>query len=339
LQAGLLEDLEFFDRAQVFTAEGSRNLSEWAAQKLDVGVDTARGLVRTMRRTVDKPWLREALAAGVISFDRAEALSRIPENVGSLSQLDVAGVRRAAADLVEITGEDEVRSAEAMFLIMQPSLDESWWKLRGGLDGVTGAAVDRALTEKADALPDLPDGETGSAAWRRAVALGELATGGQSPHANITVFVNADRAVETNGTTGIRLEAGPRVGPQALSAIFCDSVTEITVTTEDGVPLRYGRRSRGIPPQLRRAILARNQGFCWADGCNSRYRVEVHHKTPWSEGGTTDPENLVGLCWFHHQIVVHQRGFQLYDDPKTGRLRFRKPNVRAEPRGEPIGIP
>jgi hypothetical protein len=186
------------------------------AAKADVGLDTARSVVRTTRRTVDKPWLREALAAGAISFDRAEALSRIPEDVGTLTHLDLAGVRRAAADLVEITGEDEVRSAEAMFLIMQPSLDESWWNLRGGFEGVFGAAIDKALTEKADALPDLPDGEKGSAAWRRAVAFGELATGGQSPQANITVFVNADQAVESNGQTGIRLDAGPRVGPQAL---------------------------------------------------------------------------------------------------------------------------
>jgi hypothetical protein len=325
LQAIQLEELEWLDRAQVFTGDGSRNLSEWVAAKADLGVDTGRDLARTMRRTADKPWLRTALGAGAITFDRAEALSRIPEDVGTMSHLDVSGVRRAAADLVEITHEDEVRSAGDQYLILQPTLDQSWWDVRGGLEGVFGAAIDKALTEKADALPDLPDGETGSAAWRRAIALYELATGGESPQAHISVFVNADQAVESNGTTGMRLEAGPRVGAQALSAIFCDSISEITVNTADGVPLRYGRKSRGIPPQLRRATLARNHGFCQADGCNSRYRVEVHHIIPWSEWGRTDPENLVALCWFHHQIVVHQRGFEIYEDPESGRVRFRKP--------------
>lgn len=336
LQAGLLEDLDLFDQAQVFTAEGSRNLSEWAAQKLDISVETARGLVQTMRRTQNKPWLRKALSGGAISFDRAEALSRIPQDVGTLSHLDVAGVRRAAADLVEISYEDEIRSAEDQYLIMQPSLDESWWKVRGGLDGVIGAAVDQVLAEKADALPNLPDGERGSQAWRRAIALYELATGGQTPRAQITVFVDANKAAETNGTAGIRLEAGPRVGTQALSAIFCDSVTEVTVNTADGVPMRYGRASRPIPPTLRRATLARNHGYCQTDGCNSRYRVEVHHIIPWSQGGKTDPENLVALCWFHHQIVVHQRGFQLYEDPETGRIRFRKPKIPDD--AEPVGV-
>jgi hypothetical protein len=103
-----------------------------------------------MRRTADKPWIRQALAAGSISFDRAEALSRIADDVGTLDHLDIAGVRREAADRVELTAEDEVRSAEDRYLILQPSLDESWWTLRGGLDGVTGAVIDQALTRKAD---------------------------------------------------------------------------------------------------------------------------------------------------------------------------------------------
>lgn len=337
LQAIQIEELEWLDRAQVFTGDGSRNLSEWVAAKTDVGLDTARTLVQTMRRTADKPWLREALAAGDMSFDRVEALSRIPDDVGELSHLDISGVRRAAADRVEISPEDETRCAQDMYLIMQPSLDQSWWKLRGGIEGVFGAAIDKALTDKADLLPDLPDGTSGSLAWRKAVALGELALGGQTPQANITVFVDADTAVRSNAKTGIRLEAGPRVGAQALSAVFCDSTTEITVNTSDGTPLKYGRRSRGIPPQLRRAILARNQGHCDIDGCDSRYRVEVHHKTPWNQGGRTDPENLVAVCWFHHHIVIHQHGFSLYQDPVSGRLRFRKPGpYRDDHQSEPV---
>ena len=56
LQISALAEL---DRRQVFTADGCRNLSEWTASRLDVGSDTARTLVRTMRRTADKPWIRQ----------------------------------------------------------------------------------------------------------------------------------------------------------------------------------------------------------------------------------------------------------------------------------------
>jgi hypothetical protein len=322
LQISALEEL---DRRQVFTADGCRNLSEWTSSRLDLGLETARSLVQTMRRTVDKPWIRQALAAGAISFDRAEALSRIDENLGTLDHLDISGVRREAADRVELSAEDEIRSAEDRYLIMQPSLDESWWTLRGGLDGVTGAVIDQALTKKADQLPDLPDGSRGSAAWRKATALYELASGGESPQAQITVFVDAEKATPTDGKAGVRLLAGPRVGAHALEAILCDCVTEVTVNAADGTPMIYGRTHRITPPSLRRAQLAKTGGHCSIDGCNSTYRVEVHHKTPWSQGGKTDPKELVALCWFHHHIVIHEQGFQLYKHPKTGRLRLRRP--------------
>ncbi|MCI0545126.1 MAG: HNH endonuclease [Actinobacteria bacterium] len=48
---------------------------------------------------------------------------------------------------------------------------------------------------------------------------------------------------------------------------------------------------------------------------------------PWSQGGRTDQDNLVLLCWFHHQVVVHQMGLELVRHPDHGRIRFRKPEV------------
>ncbi|HET9202581.1 MAG TPA: hypothetical protein VFP67_05470, partial [Acidimicrobiia bacterium] len=75
------------DYRQVATGDGCKSLSEWVASRLDVSTDTARSLVRTMRRTQDRPDLREALETGV-SFDRIEAVSRIPDRIGLLEHLD-----------------------------------------------------------------------------------------------------------------------------------------------------------------------------------------------------------------------------------------------------------
>jgi hypothetical protein len=284
-----------------------------------------------MRRTQNKPHLREALAAGVVSLDRVEALSRIEDDTDLLQHLDVAGVRRVAADRVRITAEDEIDAARERFLFLQPSLDESWWILRGGLDGVTGAVVDKALTEKADQLPELPDGTRGSTGWRRATALYELASGGQTPQTQVTVFIDANKATKTDGRAGVRLEAGPRVGAQAIANILCNSTTEVTVNTEDGEPMRYGRNTRQIPPHLRRAILNRTSGYCAVFGCDSRYRVEAHHITPWSQDGTTNPENLIGLCWYHHHIAVHEQGFNIHTD-HHGRVLLHKPGAKTRAR-------
>ena len=331
LRATQLEMLEDLDRCQVATADGCRSLSEWATARLDIHPDTAKSLVRTMRRTVDRPDLREALASGQISFDRLEALSRIPEDVGLLEHLDVAGVRRQAAMRVRITSEDEYRTGRDQFLVLQPSLDESWWKLWGGLDGATGALVDKTISEKADDLPLLPDGTRGDSSWRKAIALAELCVTDDPPPAQLTVLVDATQAVPNNGETGVVLQAGPRIGRDALEAILCHAITEVTTKAEDGTPMVYGRRTRTIPPALRRAIIHRDNNTCTADGCPSTHRLQVHHLTPWSKSGTTDPENLITLCWYHHQIIVHQQGFQPYHHPHHGRIRFRRPALRGPP--------
>ena len=333
LVARQVEILEELDYRQVATADGCRSLSEWTTARLDVHPDTAKCLVRTMRRTVERPDLREAVAEGDISFDRLEALSRISEDVGLLEHLDVAGVRREAANRVRITAEDEYRTASDQFLIMQPSLDESWWKGYFGMDGATGALVNKTIAEKADDLPLLPDGNRGDSSWRKAMALAELCITDDPPPAQLTVFVDTNQASPSNGETGVVLETGPRIGREALEAILCNAVTEVTARGEDGTPMVYGRKTRTIPPALRRAIIHRDGNACTGDGCPSTHRLQIHHIIPWSQGGTTDPDNLITLCWFHHQIVVHQRDFQPYHHPQHGRIRFRKPALRGPPTG------
>jgi len=333
LRARQMANLEVLDRTQVATGDGSRSLSEWAATRLDVSLVSAKSLVRTMRRTTDRSDLREALASGEVSFDRIEALSKIQDDVGLLSHIDVGGVYREAARRTRITAADEVKTAENNHLFLQYTLDETWARIQGGMDGYSASQVQKRLTSIADELPDLPDGTRGDRSWRQATALVELCTSGgdDAPPAQVTVFVDAKEASDSNGESGVMLEAGPKVGVQALQAILCDATTEVTVNGDDGIPMVYGRKSRTVPPALRRAVIRRDGGVCAADGCNSRYRLEAHHQTPWSEGGSTDPDDLIALCWFHHHIVIHQRGFQIYRHPDHGRIRFRRPKPPDRP--------
>jgi hypothetical protein len=226
---------------------------------------------------------------------------------------------------------DESRSADDQFLVLQPSLDESRWRLWGGLDGYSGAIVDKVLTEAADQLPTLPDGSRGDSSWRKAVALTQICISDDPPPAQVTVFVDTKDAVEMDGEAGVVLEAGPRVGRQALEAVLCDATVEVTARATDGEPMRYGRSQRTAPPALRRALIYAQGGMCAADGCNSRYRLQVHHINSWVQGGETNPEDLVVLCWFHHQVVIHQRGFSIYRHPDHGRIRFRAPDTPARP--------
>ena len=325
LRAIQLEDLAALDTAQVATGDGARSLSEWVAARLDVSLDSARSLVRTMRRTSSRSDLLEGLAGGEVSFDRVEALSRITQDVGLMQHLDVAGVQREAAKRVEVIAADEANTLEDSFLVIQPSLDESWWRLWGGLDGYLGSIVDKALSERADQLPELPDGTRGDSSWRKAMALADVCMSEDAPVNQLTVFVDATQAGQTSGESGVVLEAGPKVGRDVLEAILCDSNVEVIARSEDGSYMNYGRNRRTATASQKRALLDRYAGRCAADGCDSRYRLEAHHLTSWSQGGETNLDDMVLLCWFHHHVVVHRRGFMIYKNPQSARIRFKAP--------------
>jgi hypothetical protein len=331
LRARQMAALAELDTRQIATADGSRSLSEWVSARLDTGPESAKTLVRTMRRLQERPDLERYLAVGEVSFDRTEALSRIHEDVGLMAWADVAGVRREAAKRARISAEIAERTAKDRFFVMQPSLDESWWKVWGGLEGHSGALVDKVLTEAADALPEIEgfDADTG---WKRATALVESLISDDAPPANVTVIVDAADAAPTDGEAGVTLEPGSRVGREALQAILCDAVTEVTARDGAGRYMDYGRGQRTAPPALRRALLAEAGFTCAADGCTSRRRLQIHHLTPWAEGGETKQSDLVVLCWFHHHVVVHERGFEVVFAPDRRRVRFRRPE-----RGPPSG--
>jgi hypothetical protein len=330
LRAIQMVDLAVLDTAQVATADGARSLSEWVTGRLDVSPDTAKGLVRTMRRLADRPDLEDRLAAGEVSFDRIEAVSRIPEDVGLMEYADVAGVHRQAAHRIRVTARDEVRSANDRYLVMQPNLDETSWRMWGDFDGHSGALIDKVLTEAADQLPDPPDGQNPGLGWRKATALVQTLISDDPPPATVTVIVDTKHAAETQAEAGVVLEAGSRVGQRALQAVLCDATVEVVARTEDGRYLDYGRRQRTAPPTLKRALLAKYGFRCAGDGCQSRYRLQIHHAIPWSQGGETNQADLVVLCWYHHQVVVHEKGFQIIHHP-TGRIRFSRPEPARPP--------
>lgn len=330
LRAIQMEALEDLDRSQVATGDGARTLVDWVATRADVSHSTARQLVETMRRTRDRSELQDPLSEGDTTFDRVVAASRITVDVSDplFSHLDVAGVHREAARRTPVTTEDETRTFRDRFLYMQPSLDESWWRLHGGLDGELGAIVDQAITTAADQLPGDPEAPNDSS-WRKATALGVLLVGDTDTPSQLSVFVDTDQAVPTNGQAGVYLQAGPRVGRTFLEAVLCDSITQV-FTVSDGQPMRYGRSSRTIPPALRRAVIHRDHNRCAIAGCGSRNRLQVHHIVPWTEGGPTDPQNLITLCWYHHHIAIHQHGLTPIRSPKTGRWELTR-SARAPP--------
>ena len=118
------------------------------------------------------------------------------------------------------------------------------------------------------------------------------------------------------------LEDGTRVSAETSRRLSCDAglvrVSHapgggISQTQGDRVShapggsiLNVGRRTRTVPPSLRRALEARDRG-CRFPGCGLRF-CDAHHLTHWADGGDTSLSNTLLLCRVHHRLV-HEGGW------------------------------
>lgn len=96
-------------------------------------------------------------------------------------------------------------------------------------------------------------------------------------------------------------ESGHRVSAETSRRLSCDASVVRMTHDADGNVLDVGRRTRTVPPAIRRALEHRDR-TCRFPGCGVRH-TDAHHVTHWADGGETRLDNLVLLCRFHHRAV------------------------------------
>ena len=150
----------------------------------------------------------------------------------------------------------------------------------------------------------------------------------------IVVHVEAD--VLADGRAGrCDIEHHTAIAAETARRLGCDGGIVPVVDGANGEPLSVGRRTRSIPPSVRRALASRDRG-CRFPGCPATHRLHGHHVQHWADGGETSLDNLILLCPTHHRLV-HEGGFdvQRLDD---GAFRFTNPHgltIRPPKRREP----
>ena len=137
----------------------------------------------------------------------------------------------------------------------------------------------------------------------------------------VVLHVSAETLTNCEGDIS-HIEDGPRVSAETSRRICCDAGISVLSEDEDGTTLNIGRKSRIIPPAMRRALKARDEN-CRFPGCTHKYYIDGHHIKHWSEGGETSFENLVQLCRHHHRLV-HEGGFSCGKNSE-GKIEFRNP--------------
>jgi hypothetical protein len=229
--------------------------------------------------------------------------------------------------------------------------------LKGRLPAEIGAlvvkALDAAVNDSAMSVPAVRDVSAETSArqsaygvvvqtsderpsWgaRRADALGRIAESflqhgaealSSGDRQQIVVHVDVE-TLRDGGAGRCELEDGPSLAVETVRRLACDASIISVVENDQGEPLSVGRKTRSIPPAIRRALNARDRG-CRFPGCSNARYVDAHHIQHWAKGGETKLSNLVQLCRFHHRQVHEGRVVvQCLDD---GAVRFLRPDGRS----------
>ena len=143
-----------------------------------------------------------------------------------------------------------------------------------------------------------------------------------------------DALCDVPESSGASLEHGGSVAVETARRLGCDGALLGVVKGARGEPLAVGRRTRAVPPAIRRALRIRDGG-CRFPGCDRTRYAHAHHIRHWADGGETSLDNLVTLCSQHHRLV-HEGGYGVR--VKEGEIQFTRPDGRVMPAaGRPHG--
>lgn len=368
----LLVLIREFDEQDGWHQYGLCSCAHWLNFKCGIGLNAAREKVRVAHALKDLPKISAAFEQGQLSYSKVRAMTRIADadNEDYLLRIAKHGTAHHVEGLV--SRYRRCRRLQDMEIVNRQHRDRSFsyhfdsdgcLVFNGRLPAEQGDLVVKALEmamEKAfaetsgqpeSAVASESEADPGAEpiGARRADALAAIAETymNTGPVANATadryqVVVHVSRdtlrdvTAETPDEAGAEqayLENGPHVTAETSRRIACDCSTVDVVEDDRSEPLSIGRRSRSIPPAIRRALGLRDRG-CRFPGCTHTRFVDGHHIEHWADGGETSLDNLVLLCRHHHRLV-HEGG---YGCRRTadGRVVFTAPDRSALPESWPL---
>jgi Domain of unknown function (DUF222) len=95
------------------------------------------------------------------------------------------------------------------------------------------------------------------------------------------------------------------------------------------LPLDIGY-SEAVPASIRNAVRLRDKHCQWAGGCSQPASAcDVHHTKHKANGGQTSLTGCVLLCHYHHQVMIHRRGWTLVVNPDGTTTAWNKEKTKV----------
>ena len=326
LDAERLRRLRRFDASGAWQEDGSLSTQAWLRRHCRMAPGAAAERVRVARRLHDSlPETRDAFAAGDIGYAHARVIARAVESSEACEEtiaeaepilVDVArdcdpvALRRVAEHWKHmVDAEGFTRSERDRYDRRRLHLSTILNGM-GALDGLFDAEGTAIICTAVEAFAMPLPGDARTPTQRRADGLveacrqaldrgGAPTSGGERPHLNLTLAFETLRAYAGAPAADAAWATQPISG-EAARRLACDCGISRIITNGASEPLDIGRRTRVIPPALRRAVIARDR-HCVAPGCDRPPEwCDVHHRVHWIDGGETKLPNLELRCHPHH---------------------------------------
>ena len=141
----------------------------------------------------------------------------------------------------------------------------------------------------------------------RTIGGGKRGCGGR-PSADVTIVQH----LSADGTDAFaEIAGGGVIPPSVLEEYFCNARIKGVVFSHEGLPLWHSHAKR-LATQAQMSALRALYGAC--AGCGADMWVcQAHHIRPVSQGGPTNIDNMMLLCWACHQ-KVHHHGWRVVPD-------------------------
>ncbi|MDX1736084.1 MAG: DUF222 domain-containing protein, partial [Halioglobus sp.] len=330
----LLKLIAAFDKCEGYSGGGTvRSCAHWLNWQCGIALGAAREKVRVAHCLEQLPRIDAAFARGEISYSKVRAMTRVatPETEDYLLMIARHGtashvenvVRKYKAVRRALDGKAEEEQFASRELLYYQD-EQGMWVIHARLPAEAGELVVKAI-EASVALERERDEETEDAENVSAETFSGEQARPPPPQARADALERLAERFITSPRDNTSLKGHERCQIQlqvSLSALqgagdssplrrlCCDASLVTVLEDEQGRVLNIGRRSRTVPPAIRRALALRDNNTCRVPGCcESRYVVAVHI-VHWAVGGETSLSTLVTLCRHHHR-ALHQGVFTL----------------------------
>ncbi|MEQ8715991.1 MAG: DUF222 domain-containing protein [Acidimicrobiales bacterium] len=325
VHAELMDLIAAADAEEDWREDGAVNVASWVVALGDCAPEKARAWHRVGAKLAELPCLRAAFCEGRLSWDQISVIVKFatPETDAGLAEelvgCSVHQLETMARSRRRVRRRDRADAQRHRRVRRRRSADLGGVHYSMFLPDEDAATVDVALERHANTAG--PDAETGTwapAESRHADAIVDWAANslGADAHVDLaTVVIHADADVldahlrdagadeDSRGDEGCGVTADGEgsIPTEGVLRLLCDSRVEYVHHDTAGGVVGVVEATRTIPAWLRRVVEHRDL-HCRFPGCKRRIR-HIHHIEHWARGGTTDTDNLVGLCWHHHHLV------------------------------------